>query len=389
LNLQLFSGTFTLLLLGSVAATVLSTNKKDLERAAELAVERAAEKAAERAVEKALNSGNSSTITVTVKESYSNAKKTAEEAAAPGSESTRPYDPKVYNSQYAYEPRPPTQYKVTASGEDEEYSGDKDPEADQSVEYESSSELSSESIEQIRAPLAPTTPITEMDSDNDESEFDATSDADSFDINSDASFQGNFGLKSTKSGRTETFSRSYSSPKTDFADTKVEVDDNEDAKILKLYATQLQKDGWSSARQKGWIRHRPLWDDSKVGRIDQEFWNSFGDMSVSESAFGKDQSNEDRQRLYGTTQLSLPAATMDFSSIDHLPFYQMFHRQVEEPPRQRSQIYRSKTSGNRGPIKLFLTIPVAYPPIHKLQNDHNGKIIEHTQHLKKQVSESV
>lgn len=66
-----------------------SARKEDLERAAELAVERAAEKAAERAVEKSLEAGNQTSMTITVKESYSNARKTAEEQAAPGSESTR------------------------------------------------------------------------------------------------------------------------------------------------------------------------------------------------------------------------------------------------------------------------------------------------------------
>lgn len=68
---------------------IIATKKEDLERAAELAVERAAERVAERAVEKALEAGNSSTTTVTVKEGYSNARKVAEEQAAPGSESTR------------------------------------------------------------------------------------------------------------------------------------------------------------------------------------------------------------------------------------------------------------------------------------------------------------
>lgn len=52
-----------------------ATKREDLERAAELAVERAAERAAERAVEKALESGNSTTETETIRESYSSVRK--------------------------------------------------------------------------------------------------------------------------------------------------------------------------------------------------------------------------------------------------------------------------------------------------------------------------
>ncbi|CAL7938512.1 unnamed protein product [Xylocopa violacea] len=52
-----------------------ATRKEDLERAAELAVEKAAERAAERAVEKALESGNMTTESKTVRESYSSVRK--------------------------------------------------------------------------------------------------------------------------------------------------------------------------------------------------------------------------------------------------------------------------------------------------------------------------
>lgn len=72
-----------------LSITVSASRKEDLERAAELAVERSAERAAERAVEKSLEAGNKTSMTITVKESYSNARKIAEEQAAPGSESTR------------------------------------------------------------------------------------------------------------------------------------------------------------------------------------------------------------------------------------------------------------------------------------------------------------
>lgn len=51
------------------------TRRKDLERAAELAVERAAERAAERAVEKALESGNTTSESETIRESYSSVRK--------------------------------------------------------------------------------------------------------------------------------------------------------------------------------------------------------------------------------------------------------------------------------------------------------------------------
>ena len=83
-----------------MAVTIPASRKEDLERAAELAVERAAERAAERAVEKALEAGNTTSTTITVKESYSNAKEIAEEQAAPGSESTRSRNSKtsVYES---------------------------------------------------------------------------------------------------------------------------------------------------------------------------------------------------------------------------------------------------------------------------------------------------
>ena len=55
--------------------TCTATRKEDLERAAELAVEKAAERAAERAVEKALESGNTTTESKIVRESYSNERK--------------------------------------------------------------------------------------------------------------------------------------------------------------------------------------------------------------------------------------------------------------------------------------------------------------------------
>jgi hypothetical protein len=58
-----------------IALTSSANHREELERAAELAVEKAAERAAERAVEKALDSGNVTTESKLVRESYSNVQK--------------------------------------------------------------------------------------------------------------------------------------------------------------------------------------------------------------------------------------------------------------------------------------------------------------------------
>lgn len=121
----------------SLTSSILEARKEDLERAAELAVERSAERAAERAVEKALEAGNQTSTTITVKESYSNARKTAEEQAAPGSESTRPIDGKTSIFESKDFPESPD-YELPLS--EQEYTDDNDTRAqsdyDDSREYD-------------------------------------------------------------------------------------------------------------------------------------------------------------------------------------------------------------------------------------------------------------
>ena len=302
----------------------LSTKKEDLERAAELAVERAAEKAAERAVEKALNSGNSSTITVTVKEAYSNSKKTAEEAAAPGSESTRPYDSKIYDRQYGY--TPPGSYKVDDSSEAKELGIPKEAlnssvenlesaeatsaeETDRSVEstdgpeadasFESAKDVSDKSVPVITAVPGS---INNFDS---STALGFGADFSGLDASADSSFKGDFGLKSD----TKTFSTSYSNTKDDFPGTKVDVDDEEDAEIFKMYASDFGDGGWSSTKKEGWVRHRQLWDDNKNPKTSQNFgeFDDFGDISTGETqATGEKVAPDDRNQTLATNYSSNP-----------------------------------------------------------------------------------
>lgn len=68
----------------SILKTGFATRREELERAAELAVERAAERVAERAVEKALESGNSTTVTETIRASHSSVRKYDSTEQLPG-----------------------------------------------------------------------------------------------------------------------------------------------------------------------------------------------------------------------------------------------------------------------------------------------------------------
>lgn len=417
----------------SVVMAGLSIHQRELERAAELAVERAAEKAAERAVEKALNSGNSSTVTVTVKESYSNAMKTAEEQAAPGSESTRPYDPKIYDRQYGYSP--PGQYRVNESAEAEELGISKESlnssvenggaatpvptsaesvEADRSVEAVSTPSLgfdvavSTKSIPEI--PEIPEKPATSSISSvgfdvstnaglgfsaADFSTLDSALDDVSTSIVTgvEPGFKGDFGLKSS----TKTFSSSYSKNKDDdFSGTKVvDVDDEEDAEIFKMYASDFGDGGWTSAKQKGWVRHRPLWDDSKkLGSKNQDFWSEdFSDISAGETQ-SKDSPKvqppliptslkaqpQPAPLVSSTTQktsqvvkrmvehytdrnqdqVAVPLATLSLDPKTPAALYQLLQREVKFPVNGYDRRLPM-------PMKVYVTIPVPYLPSYGIQ----------------------
>lgn len=67
-----------------IATTGSASRREELERAAELAVERAAERVAEKAVEKALESGNSTTVTETIRASHSSVRKYDSTKQLPG-----------------------------------------------------------------------------------------------------------------------------------------------------------------------------------------------------------------------------------------------------------------------------------------------------------------
>ncbi|XP_016842455.3 uncharacterized protein LOC107981340 [Nasonia vitripennis] len=405
-------------LYGSVVMAGLSIHQRELERAAELAVERAAEKAAERAVEKALNSGNSSTVTVTVKESYSNAMKTAEEQAAPGSESTRPYDPKIYDRQYGYSP--PGQYQVNDSAEAEELGISKES-LNSSVENAGAATpvpTSAESVEADRSVESVSTPTIGFDAaTKDGPDEPATSSISSvgFDVSTSAGlgfsaadfstldsalddvstsivadsepgFKGDFGLKSS----TKTFSSSYSKSKDDdFSGTKVvDVDDDEDAEIFKMYASDFGDGGWTSAKQKGWVRHRPLWDDNKkLDTNNKDFWSEdFSDISAGETQ------NKDSQKVQPPStptsptaqtpaeespttqktsqvvkrmvkhytdrnqeQVAVPLATLSLDPKTPAALYQLLQREVKFPINGYDRRLPM-------PMKVYVTIPVPYLP---------------------------
>lgn len=369
----------------SADAGILSTSKADLERAAELAVERAAEKAAERAVEKALTSGNSSTGTVTVKESYSNAQKTADEAAAPGSESTRSYDAKMYDRQYAYSP--PGDYKVDDSAEAEELGISKES-LNSSVENLEESE-GGESVGSAESLGPADTSFESAEGGSVESEkpevsaipisnFDTPSTLD-FGADFDPGFKGgDFGLKRS----TETFSSSYSKPKDDFPPAKVDVDDHEDAEIFKMYA-DFGGTGWSSTKQKGWVRHRPLWDDSK--RVNRDFIDDFGDVSAVETrAAGKKLPPTENQKVKlhkrmvdqqidRSDQLAVPLATLSLDSRTPEALYQLLQREVKIPMTKNKYNNRVPV-----PMKVYVTIPVPYLPSYSAPKEYESKISHST-----------
>ena len=231
---------------------VSSTSREELERAAELAVERAAEKVAERAVEKSLDAGNSSTVTVTVKEGYSNARRTAEEDAAPGSESTRP----GYYVNYQHQHYDTPNYDVNHS--EESYSSREshysDEEADSNPEdaetYDSSSHAETE---------APTYAATDFSSDLD------------FDFDDFGSSGGNFGMRNKRMFQ----GSQMKSFKTRGFASKRSIPEETDEDIFKRYSGN-SKTGWTTTKQGGWTRHRPIWDDHLRQKND-DIWDDMDD----------------------------------------------------------------------------------------------------------------
>lgn len=384
----------------------LSQSKADLEKAAELAVERAAEKAAERAVEKALNSGNSSTITVTIKEAYENAKYTAEEAAAPGSESTKPED-----RQYEAAPAGKGQYEVYDSAEAAELGISKEQVNSSVEELQAGGGVSSVEAE-VEAPISGEVDDGgegdsgeggEVDAD-DPGDIDADGTEDvaevaSFESNrenadgekgeeaaggADASvgldLSGDFGgldlsdgdqsggaAKGDGSfGKRNTFTDSSTSPNQDYDGVgKAEVDDEEDAEIMKMYASDFGDAGWSSAKQQGWIRHRPLWDDTKNRVTRQPFWD---DSAAATDVSGKGKKEEDPD-LRSTEEKDTSRTRMSKRMLEELEnertstvksppgkLYELLQRDAAAPP-----VINATKIAAPPPVKVVYATPY-YPP---------------------------
>uniref|UniRef100_A0ABD2W6G6 Uncharacterized protein n=1 Tax=Trichogramma kaykai TaxID=54128 RepID=A0ABD2W6G6_9HYME len=371
----------------------LAEKRRELERAAELAVERAVEKAAERAVEKALSNGNSSTITVTTKEAYSNAKAVAEEQAAPGAESTLPDDPPqvAYDRQYGYEGG----YKVDTSAEAEQLGISKES-VNSSVENNEEAAASGEASEAADGSAEAAAGSAEHDSyevsdvDDDEAEgggdkaegdagkdFDIGFDTDfDIDISGISSLKGDFGLKNTK-----TISNSYSKPKDGFPPGHLDINPEEGATILEMYASDFGGSGWSSAKQDGWVRHRPLWDDNSQQQqnVGRRYFENFGEKNPQEAkAQGKKKSQkpeEERQQpqpsehhhrriklihkrmVDNLDMYGVPLTAHSIDSSAQAGLYQFLQKEIKLPVHKKQ--FGAKTPA---PMKVYLTIPVPYVP---------------------------
>ncbi|XP_058791249.1 uncharacterized protein LOC131664289 isoform X2 [Phymastichus coffea] len=385
---RLWLATWAVLLYSSVAFAGYSTNKKDLERAAELAVERAAEKAAERAVEKALNSGNSSTITVTVKEAYENTKKTAEEAAAPGSESTRPHNPQMYDRQYAYTPPVDGDYKVSDSAEAEELGVSKES-LNSSVEDLGSAEVTEGSADKepeeevdVDLPLE----LASFESVKENADETTDSSGKDFDVSLGIDFgldfgsldmSGDFGSKSSASSKTETYSTSVSK---DNGSNPVDVSEDEDAEVFGMYASDFEGSGWSSKKQKGWVRHRPLWDDTKSRVSRGSLWDDIMKTDkADEKKRDKKSSDKPKPKLFkrnagdfeaaesGTNQVAVPLASLSLDPKAPALLYQLLQKELK---------YSSSNYSIKSPIpmRLYVTVPVPYL---RANNHDNDKEVTH------------
>lgn len=229
--------------LAIILTTVTATSRRELERAAELAVERAAEKVAERAAEKSLEEGNSTTLTVTVKEGYSNARKTAEEQAAPGSESTRPGNPQ---GNYHHSPAFDEKYY-------DPYDVDKttlfSPSSDDTENAGSWREYSMEGADGYADGENRDSGPADFDSDF---EFDFDSNVD-FDTkrSDDGLFRKTHNSKRSLKPRTRR-------DRGDFEDYDGE---DRDENIFLKY--KRLNPAWSTTSNDGWTRYRPLWDDDR------------------------------------------------------------------------------------------------------------------------------
>ena len=364
---------------GKLTERELEEKRKELERAAELAVERAVEKAAERAVERALNNGNSSTITVTTKESYQNAQRVAEEQAASGSESTRPYNPQIYNRQYDYQgggdykvdPDEAEELGISKEQVNSSVEGNQErPQTNQASGEQVSGEEVASAEEDGGVSYEENEGAEEAGEGGEEGEKDFqlgfSTDFGDLDISGISTLKGDFGMKNTK-----TFTNSYSKPKDEFAGGNLDIDPEEGATIFHMYASDFGGTGWSSAKQDGWVRHRPLWDDNNQN-VGRRHFDPFGTKQPTDEQKGKAHKNEGEQRSEQTRhhprrirlhkrnvdnldKYGIPLTAHSIDSATPTGNYEFLQKEIKLPV--SSIVYGSVTPA---PMKAYLTIPVPY-----------------------------